>query len=93
MDEWVLVLYVGFFVTGLGYLFYFLAMRGSNATTASVAFFIKPVIAPIMAAVILHEAILWNTYLGIGLILIASYVQMTNKPQENAPKLPKNHNS
>jgi len=78
MDEWLLVLYVGFFVTGLGYLFYFLAMRGSNATTASVAFFIKPVIAPIMAAVILGEAILWNTYLGIGLILVASYIQMTD---------------
>lgn len=80
MDEWFLVLYVGFFVTGLGYLFYFLAMRGSNATTASVAFFIKPVIAPVMAAVILSEAILWNTYLGIGLILVASYMQMTDKP-------------
>lgn len=79
MDEWLLVLYVGFFVTGLGYLFYFLAMRRSNATTASVAFFIKPVIAPIMAAAILSEAILWNTYLGIGLILVASYLQMTDQ--------------
>ncbi len=82
MDEWALVLYVGFFVTGLGYLFFFLAMRRSNATTASVAFFIKPVIAPIMAAIILSEAILWNTYLGIGLILVASYIQMTDKPKK-----------
>jgi drug/metabolite transporter (DMT)-like permease len=82
MDEWVLVLYVGFFVTGLGYLFYFLAMRGSNATTASVAFFIKPVIAPIMAALILGESILWNTFLGIGLILAASYIQMTDQPKK-----------
>lgn len=88
MDEWLLVLYVGFFVTGLGYLFYFLAMRGSNATTASVAFFIKPVIAPIMAAIILSESILWNTYLGIGLILVASYVQMTGKANINSnPKI------
>jgi len=78
-DQWILVLYVGFFVTGLGYLFYFLAMRQSNATTASVAFFIKPVIAPIMAAIILGESILWNTYLGIGLILAASYMQMSDK--------------
>lgn len=78
-DQWILVLYVGFFVTGLGYLFYFLAMRRSNATTASVAFFIKPVIAPIMAAIILGESILWNTYLGIGLILAASYMQMSDK--------------
>jgi drug/metabolite transporter (DMT)-like permease len=84
LDEWQLVLYVGFFVTGLGYLFYFLAMRGSNATTASVAFFIKPVIAPIMAAIILSEAILWNTYLGIAFILVASYVQMTDKPNNLA---------
>lgn len=89
MDEWVLVLYVGFFVTGLGYLFYFLAMRSSNATTASVAFFIKPVIAPIMAAIILSEAILWNTYLGIGLILVASYIQLTSKPKDPSVIQPK----
>lgn len=89
MDEWVLVLYVGFFVTGLGYLFFFLAMRRSNATTASVAFFIKPVIAPIMAAIILSEAILWNTYLGIGLILVASYIQMTDKTNKQLDKAEK----
>ncbi len=82
-DQWILVLYVGFFVTGLGYLFFFLAMRRSNATTASVAFFIKPVIAPLMAALILGEAILWNTYLGIGFILMASYLQMNDKGTPN----------
>ena len=63
-------------------------MRSSNATTASVAFFIKPVIAPIMAAIILSEAILWNTYLGIGLILVASYIQLTSKPKDPLPIQP-----
>lgn len=78
-DQWLLVLYTGIFVTGLGYLFYFLTIRKSNATTGSVAFFIKPVIAPIFAALILGEAIPWNMFLGIALIVTASYLQMNTK--------------
>jgi drug/metabolite transporter (DMT)-like permease len=77
--EWELVLYTGVFVTGLGYICYFQAIRKSNATTGSVAFFIKPVIAPIFAVLILGESILWNMVLGIALILFASFLQMNTK--------------
>ena len=44
----------------------------SDATTGSMTFFIKPVIAPILAMLILHETILWNTVVGIILLIIAS---------------------
>ena len=77
--EWELVLYTGVFVTGLGYICYFQAIRKSNATTGSVAFFIKPVIAPIFAVLILGESILWSMVLGIALILSASFLQMNTK--------------
>jgi len=78
-DNLVLVLYVSIVVTGGGYLLYFLAMKYSNATTASITFFLKPVIAPIFAVIILGEAITYNMYIGIALILAASYMMSFRK--------------
>ncbi|QAT42602.1 DMT family transporter [Aminipila luticellarii] len=82
-DNLVLVLYIGIFVTGLGYYFYFAAIKLSDATTGSIAFFIKPAIAPVIAVIILGDKLLWNTYLGIALILIASYLNIYNKKTED----------
>lgn len=76
MDNILPVLYVSVFVTGLGYLFYFIAIKYSNAVTGSVTFFIKPAIAPILAVIILHESIYWNSIVGIILVLIASFVNL-----------------
>ena len=76
MDNILPVLYVSVFVTGLGYLFYFIAIKYSNAVTGSVTFFIKPAIAPILAVLILHESIYWNSIVGISLVLIASFVNL-----------------
>ena len=63
------LLYVGFVVTGFGYLCFMRAIERGGATTASYAFFVKPVIAMILAAVILGEPITWNIVLGIALIV------------------------
>lgn len=81
-DNWMLVAYISIFVTGLGYFSYFTAIRLSDAATGSVAFFLKPAIAPVMAVIVLGEAILWNTYVGIGLILIASWMNIRGKRKE-----------
>ena len=70
------VIYVSIFVTGIGYLFYFLAMEKSNATLASLVFFVKPGIAPIIAVIVLSETIAINTIFGILLIFIGSYLMM-----------------
>lgn len=83
VDNAVLVLYVGLFVTGLGYFSYFMAMKKSDAATGSLAFFIKPAIAPVMAVIFLKETILWNTYIGIGLILVASYMNIRYQRKAN----------
>lgn len=81
-DNWILVAYVSIFVTGLGYFSYFTAIKLSDATTGSIAFFLKPAIAPVMAVVFLGETILWNTYIGICLILIASWLNIRAKRNE-----------
>lgn len=78
-----LVIYVGIFVTGLGYFSYFMAIKASDASTGSLAFFLKPAIAPVMAVIFLKETILWNTYVGIVFILIASYMNIRYQRKEN----------
>lgn len=78
-----LVLYVGIFVTGLGYFSYFMAIKLSDASTGSLSFFLKPAIAPVMAVIFLKETILWNTYVGIILILFASYMNIRYQRKDN----------
>ena len=79
-----LVLYIGLIVTGLGYYSYFMAIRYSDVTTGSFAFFIKPVLAPVIAVIVLGEKILWNTYIGIAFILAASYLNIKDKRKSSA---------
>ncbi len=68
------LLYVGICVTGLGYTFYFLAMEATSAATTSLVFYIKPVLAPIFALILLHEAISGQMMLGIAFIIVGSLV-------------------
>lgn len=81
-EHWAIVGYISVFVTGLGYFTYFTAIRLSDATTGSIAFFLKPAIAPFMAVIFLKESILWNTYIGIILILIGSWLNIRGKRNE-----------
>lgn len=71
-----MVLYIGIMITGLGYLFYFLAMEASDAATASIVFFVKPALAPVFAVIALHEVIGVNGLIGILLIFIGSYINL-----------------
>ena len=66
------MLYVCICVTGGGYAFYFMAIEATTPTTASLVFFFKPVLSPILALIILSEAIPLNMLAGIVLILAGS---------------------
>jgi len=66
--------YISIFVTGLGYTFYILAMEETSASTASIVFFIKPALAPILALIVLKESIAINTIIGIIFIIIGSII-------------------
>ena len=86
-DNLPIIFYTGIFITGLGYYTYFKSIRLSDATTGSFAFFLKPAIAPIIAVIVLKETILWNTLVGIVIILIASYMNIRfQKRKNNGPK-------
>lgn len=76
------LIYLGIVVTGLGYLFYFFAMDETSAATASIVFFIKPALAPLICLIILNEKIPFNTVIGIVFILIGSCINLRAKAQE-----------
>lgn len=73
IENWWIIFFAGFLATGFGYLFYFLAIDNTDASTGAVTFFIKPAIAPVLAVIILGETIYWNTIAGIAALLLASY--------------------
>ncbi|MDR1271796.1 MAG: DMT family transporter [Clostridiales Family XIII bacterium] len=80
------VLYIGVVVTGLGYVFMFTAIKYSNATTGSYIFFIKPGLAAAIAIIVLHETVLWNTFVGVALVLLASWINLAGR--KTNPKQP-----
>ncbi|TGA99031.1 hypothetical protein E4665_06880 [Sporolactobacillus shoreae] len=77
-----ILIYLGVFVTGLGFSFYFLAMEATSASTASLVFFIKPALAPVLALFILGEAITPNVLYGILLILGGSCIELFSDNRE-----------
>ena len=76
-----IIIYTGVMVTGLGYYCFFRSIELSDASTGSFAFFLKPAIAPVIAVIVLHETILWNTVVGIALLLTASLLKIVSDRQ------------
>lgn len=66
------LLYLGAVNTGLGFVFHMLAMEKTDAQTASLIFFLKPILAPLFALVFLREEIRLHMWLGIICFLIGS---------------------
>ncbi|MGE4352632.1 MAG: DMT family transporter [Oscillospiraceae bacterium] len=73
-----ILLYLGIFVTGFGYYFYLKAIELAGPSTASIAFFLKPVIAPILAFIVLKEPITVNLVVGVIFILAGSYLNLSS---------------
>jgi drug/metabolite transporter (DMT)-like permease len=69
LDTLPLLAYVSLVVTGFGYFCFMRAIKTGGAANASYAFFVKPIIAMLLAAWILSEPITWNIVLGIALIV------------------------
>lgn len=70
------MIYVSVGITGAGYAFYFMAMEVTSANTTSLVFFFKPALAPILAFILLKEAIPFNMLMGILFILGGSLISL-----------------
>lgn len=70
-------LFVCIGVTGIGYATYFTAMEYTSAGTASLVFFFKPILSPILAFLLIQEAIPANRILGVAVIFAASLINLS----------------
>jgi drug/metabolite transporter (DMT)-like permease len=66
-----IVLYLGIVITGIAYLLYFEGMKGITASKASMYFFLKPVIASVLAVIWLSETLVTYQVIGIMLIILS----------------------
>jgi len=67
------LLYLGVFVTGIGYWSYFSAMKKSSAMAASLVFFIKPILTPFAAFALNGIAPDLKVFIALILVLVGSY--------------------
>lgn len=65
-------LFVGIINSAAGYVFHMLAIEKTSATHGSLVFFFKPILAPIVAALVLGEAITLPIIIGISMFLTGS---------------------
>lgn len=68
------LLYLAAVVTGIGYFAYFKALEMSGAATASLAFFIKPVLAPIAMLLIQGTVPTPKVYIAVVFVIAGSYI-------------------
>lgn len=65
-------LYICLINSAAGYVFHMLALENTNAHMTNLVFFFKPILAPIFAFFVLHEAITHNMVIGILFFLLGS---------------------
>ncbi len=68
------LVYVGVFVTGIGFATYFMAMQLTSPALASLVFFVKPGLATALAYFIIKDPVTPNMIYGIILLLLSSIV-------------------
>ena len=70
------LLYLGVFCSGLAYVFYYKGMSLTSTNVGSLVFFFKPVIATILAVIVLQEVLTVRFIIGAGLIIVGSVLMV-----------------
>ena len=81
-SAWALLLYLGLVPTALGYVLFFIGMRTTQATAASIITLLEPLTATLLAWLLLGEKLgIWGV-LG-GALLLTAIVRLSAKPKES----------
>ncbi|MGL4873715.1 MAG: DMT family transporter [Clostridium sp.] len=67
----VLLLYISIFVSGISFALLFIVMEKTSATMSSLIFFIKPVLSPILALILIGDMSILKTHNYTGVIFMA----------------------
>lgn len=71
MHNIVLLLYISIFVSGISFALLFIVMDKMGSTMSSLIFFIKPVLSPILALIIVADVSILKPHNYIGVIIMA----------------------
>lgn len=83
-----MLLIISVLITGIGFACFFLAIETTSVILTSLVFFIKPVLSPIIAFIVLGEHSPLNMLLGIAFIVVGSaIIFITNLKQQRASKI------
>lgn len=63
------IVYISVFITGVAYLTYFMGLTITGASSGSIVFFAKPVLASIFAVIFLREQLTLSLFSGTALII------------------------
>ena len=74
-----ILLYLAVFVTGVGYTAYLKAIEYGTATVASLAFFVKPILTPIVCLILLGTPVSLNVIISLFFVAAGSYYVMVLK--------------
>ena len=81
-NHFLVLFFISVCVTGGGFAFYFLAMQRGGVAMASLVFFIKPALAPILAIILIHERLTTNMVIGIIVIILGSVVSFIDNQRQ-----------
>ena len=76
-----ILIYLGLFVTGVGYWSYFKGIEKGGAIMGSLAFFIKPILTPFVTLLINGVALKWNVFLAVFFVVLGSLCATSGKIQ------------
>ena len=80
---WLHILYLGIFVTVLGFLFYFVGIENLGASRAAVFISLVPVFGTLFSILILSEPLYWTFVVGLVLVVIG--ILVINYPRKEEP--------
>ncbi|HWQ30953.1 MAG TPA: EamA family transporter, partial [Negativicutes bacterium] len=86
------ILYLGVFLSGIAYITYMEALKLLTASKGAMVFFLKPVVASILAMIFLGEVISGKTVAGMLLVLVGIFINFfkinfrTGKAGDNIEK-------
>ncbi|MHA1967708.1 MAG: DMT family transporter [Candidatus Hodarchaeales archaeon] len=81
VDFWSGVLYLGFFVTFLSFLFFFIAIKNIGTTQSGIFINLVPIFGTFFSWLLLKESIYWTFLIGLLLIIIG--ILVINYPIED----------
>ncbi|HWP96073.1 MAG TPA: EamA family transporter [Syntrophomonadaceae bacterium] len=86
INIWPQIFYLTVFVTGLAYYSYFKGLSMMDTSLGSMVFFIKPVLASLLAAIILGEKLTWELALGTFMVLASIYLVQSQTDSQDPEK-------